>query len=752
LRDNSYLQFLNERQREAVLTTEGPLLILAGAGSGKTRTLTARIAYLLDERKAAPWEILAITFTNKAAGEMRDRVARAVGEDAAGRMWIYTFHACCVQLLRRHIDRLPGYTRSFSIYDADDSQTVFKQVLGELNLSEKYYPPRLAAAFVSHCKNKLQSPEEAAKDPAFSADRRAEPLVQVYKRYEDKLRAANALDFDDLLIRCLELFVECPDVLRRYQERFRYIHVDEYQDTNLVQYEWVKALTGVYGNLCVVGDDDQSIYGWRGADIRNILDFEKDFPSAKVIRLEQNYRSTQRILDAANAVISHNRGRKEKSLWSDLGTGEFLEYKACDTDREEAEFICEKIRAWVKDGGHYQDCAVLYRMNSQSRSLEEMMMAHGVPYKMVGGTRFYDRREVKDLTAYLRLILNPRDDICLRRILNVPRRGIGAVTETKLADAAGRAGLSIGEFLVDREAVAAIVPRAAQTLASFQELLEGFREELAKTPLQQFVLRVLQDTGLQEQYVREGTEEAQARIENLGEYLSAVEQYARAAAESATLEGFLEQVALVSDLDQADLAGDAVTLMTVHSAKGLEFPVVFLAGMEEGIFPHSRAIGEADQVEEERRLCYVAITRAMRRLYITSAYARILFGSTQNNPTSRFLREIPDGLLTEKPRERAGRAYHFGDEDGGYEGSFARPLPKKTPSDPVAFAGSSFGAKPEKKASGGYAVGERVNHPSFGTGTVVQVSGDAGMRILTIAFEGKGVKKLSEAMAPLSRA
>jgi len=739
---------LNPQQREAVTHGDGPLLIFAGAGTGKTRVLTRRIAHLMRERGVDPWAILAVTFTNKAAREMRERMISLIGE-SAGDAWVMTFHACCARILRRDIEKL-GYKRSFSIYDDDDQKTLIRRILSELNMDEKLYPVQSVRGAISDAKNKLQTPAEWLE--SAGNDFKSQKIAEVYKQYEKRLKENSALDFDDLLIKTLELFAQHPPVLDYYKQKFRYILVDEYQDTNRAQYELIRLLGYSHRNVCVVGDDDQSIYGWRGADIRNILDFEKDFPSAKVIRLEQNYRSTQRILDAANAVISHNRGRKEKSLWSDLGTGEFLEYKACDTDREEAEFICEKIRAWVKDGGHYQDCAVLYRMNSQSRSLEEMMMAHGVPYKMVGGTRFYDRREVKDLTAYLRLILNPRDDICLRRILNVPRRGIGAVTETKLADAAGRAGLSIGEFLVDREAVAAIVPRAAQTLASFQELLEGFREELAKTPLQQFVLRVLQDTGLQEQYVREGTEEAQARIENLGEYLSAVEQYARAAAESATLEGFLEQVALVSDLDQADLAGDAVTLMTVHSAKGLEFPVVFLAGMEEGIFPHSRAIGEADQVEEERRLCYVAITRAMRRLYITSAYARILFGNTQNNPTSRFLREIPDGLLTEKPRERAGRAYHFGDEDGGYEGSFARPLPKKTPSDPVAFAGSSFGAKPEKKASGGYAVGERVNHPSFGTGTVVQVSGDAGMRILTIAFEGKGVKKLSEAMAPLSRA
>jgi len=761
----AYLERLNDRQRQAALQTDGAVLILAGAGSGKTSTLTARIAYLIDEGLAAPWEILAITFTNKAAGEMRSRVAAAVGEERASRMWIYTFHACCVQLLRRHIDRLPGYTRSFSIYDDDDTQSVIKQILSRMNLSEKVYAPRMVSSVISNWKNKLLSPQEAAGDATIMGDRRMEPLVDIYKAYEAALKAANALDFDDLLIRCLELFVECPDILAQYQQRFRYIHVDEYQDTNMVQYEWVKALSGGWGNLCVVGDDDQSIYGWRGADIRNILDFEKDFRNATVIRLEQNYRSTQRILDAANAVISHNLGRKQKSLWSDLGEGELIRYAACDSDRAEAQTICGKIRAWVQEGGRYSDCAILYRTNSLSRVLEEGLMGYGIPYQMVGGTRFYDRREIKDLTAYLRLILNPKDDICLRRIINVPKRGIGAVSVTRMGEYAAAAGISIGEWLADRQEVARVLPRAAAALDGFQSLLEELRDLQETLDLTRFVQTVLDKSGLQEQYLKEADDEAQGRLENLGEYLSAVQQYA-SAGEGATLEGFLEQVALVSDLDTTDMDHDSVTLMTVHAAKGLEFPVVFLAGMEENLFPHFRAVNEGeDQIEEERRLCYVAITRAMKQLHISSAAMRMTFGMTQHNGVSRFLREIPESLLDEpvrRPNRYAGSSWETDDEE--YSPVVrrntpvqTRPKPGKSTSDTISFAGSSMGQAAKKPAStakpkDGFRVGDRVSHPSFGIGTVVQVSGDPGRHILSVAFEGKGIKKLSEAMAPLKRA
>ena len=738
--NRTILDKLNDEQRKAVLATEGPLLILAGAGSGKTRTLTARIAHLIDQG-VSPYEILAITFTNKAAGEMRTRIEDLVGE-AAQRMWIYTFHAMCVQILRRNLDRLPGYTRWFSIYDDDDSQTVIKACLKELGMNDQYYKPRSMLAFISDCKNQLKSPEEAAKGMQ-GRDQRADQLVALYKLYEEKVRAANALDFDDILVRTLELFVECPDVLGYYQNRFRYIHVDEYQDTNMVQYELVRALAGIHGNLCVVGDDDQSIYGWRGADIRNILEFEKDFANAQVIRLEQNYRSTSTILDAANAVIAHNVGRKEKTLWSERGQGEALRYYQAPGDREEAAYICRTIQELLS---RYtlSDMAVLYRTNAQSRVLEETLMRSRIAYRMVGGLRYYDRKEVKDLTAYLRLIINSSDDVSFARIVNVPRRGIGEATVTAVRQAAARDGRGIMDFICDSEAVAAVASRAAKKLKDFGELIAEMKTQAGDMSPVEFVKLVLDRSGYEQMLTDEDTDEARGRLENLGEYLSAVEQY-MATAEAPNLEDFLQNVALASDWDKTEGQERAITLMTMHSAKGLEYPVVFVIGMEEGLFPHQRALIDMDQMEEERRLCYVAITRAKDLLFLTSATQRMLFGTTQYNAPSRFLREIPGRLiqqegLGETPKESRKPA-----------------KPQSKPAAPGGLRGGGLGggvsSMKRPQAAGGERLspGDKVLHPTFGEGTIIAAEGPAGRRNVTVAFAGKGIKLLNEAFAPMKK-
>ena len=731
---------LNPQQLQAVRTTRGPLLVLAGAGSGKTRTLTSRIAYLIREQGVDPRHILAITFTNKAAKEMRERLRGLVG-DVVDSMDVATFHAECVKILRRNIEHLPGYTRWFSIYDEDDTRAVIKQCLTALNMSDTYYPPRSMLAFISSCKNQLKSPEEAAAAMA-NRDQNAAMMCKLYHAYEEKLHAANALDFDDLLIRTLELFVQCPDVLGYYQSRFQYIHVDEYQDTNGVQYQLVKILAAAWGNLCVVGDDDQSIYAWRGADIRNILDFEKDFPGATVIRLEQNYRSTVRILDAANAVIAHNLGRKQKRLWSDRGEGELVVSREAHTDREEAQYVTATIASLL---GEYSlgEIAILYRMNSQSRVLEEALMQAGFAYRMVGGTRFYDRKEIRDLTAYLRLIANPSDDVSFARVLNVPRRGIGETTLATLRSRGEEERRSMMSLLEDADALNQWVPRAAGKLRAFAGMLGGLVEAREGLSLSQWVDQVAHDTGLWDLYALDESDEAQGRMENLGDYISAVRQFELDHPE-ATLEDFLEHVALQSDLDRLDENG-GVTLMTIHSAKGLEFPVVFVVGMEEGIFPHQRALIDPTmtQMEEERRLCYVAITRAMRRLYLTHCHQRMIFGSVQYNPPSRFLGEIPPELLEvqgapELPREEP-RAWG---------------RPAKPPRPPINLGGPVIkpaASAAKKEPVEGLGPGTRVEHPTFGVGTVISAAGMPGRRTLTIAFEGKGVKNLSEAMAPLKR-
>ena len=589
------LNDLNPMQRRAAETLEGPVLILAGAGSGKTRTLTYRVANLLEHGVKA-WHILALTFTNKAAREMRERIERLAGADA-GEAWIGTFHSICCRILRRDIEKL-GYERSFTIYDDDDQQRVIKAVLKELDIDEKFLPPKAVSADISDAKNRLLSPDEWLQKRG--GDYRSQKTHDVMTRYEQRLRAANALDFDDLLVKTLQLFVEHPPVLEYYQGRFQYVHVDEYQDTNYAQYQLVRLITRESRNLCVVGDDDQSIYGWRGADIRNILDFEKDFPDTTVIKLEQNYRSTANILDAANQIIAHNEGRKEKELWTEDGEGEKITLYAAADERDEAAWICQRIRQLQRGGTPYGSIAILYRMHALSRVLEETLMRAGIPYHVYGGTRFYDRREVRDVLAYLRLIQNPADDISLSRIINVPKRAIGDSTVEQLTQYARQNDMSL------YAAVAAppdtLASRARKSVNDFSSLIVSLLLAKETLPLSEFVQKVIDDSGLIAQYQKEENEENQARIENIREFMGAVTEFEQKS-EDKSLFAFLENVALVTELDNQDSAPSFVTMMTLHSAKGLEYDAVFMSGMEEGIFPSARAMQEDNRVEEERRLC-----------------------------------------------------------------------------------------------------------------------------------------------------
>ena len=647
------LNDLNPMQRRAAETLEGPVLILAGAGSGKTRTLTYRVANLLEHGVKA-WHILALTFTNKAAREMRERIERLAGADA-GEAWIGTFHSICCRILRRDIEKL-GYERSFTIYDDDDQQRVIKAVLKELDIDEKFLPPKAVSTDISDAKNRLLSPDEWLQKRG--GDYRSQKTHDVMTRYEQRLRAANALDFDDLLVKTLQLFVEHPPVLEYYQSRFQYVHVDEYQDTNYAQYQLVSLITRKSRNLCVVGDDDQSIYGWRGADIRNILDFEKDFPDATVIKLEQNYRSTANILDAANQIIAHNEGRKEKELWTEDGEGEKITLYAAADERDEAAWICQRIRQLQRGGTPYGSIAILYRMHALSRVLEETLMRAGIPYHVYGGTRFYDRREVRDVLAYLRVIQNPADDISLSRIINVPKRAIGDSTVEQLTQYARQNDMSL------YAAVAAppdtLASRARKSVNDFSSLIVSLLLAKETLPLSEFVQKVIDDSGLIAQYQKEENEENQARIENIREFMGAVTEFEQKS-EDKSLFAFLENVALVTELDNQDSAPSFVTMMTLHSAKGLEYDAVFMSGMEEGIFPSARAMQEDNRVEEERRLCYVGVTRARKLLHLSYARRRMLFNQMQFNAPSCFLQEIPKRLIREEQSSAAQSAsYGYG--------------------------------------------------------------------------------------------
>ena len=635
------LNDLNPMQRQAAEQLEGPVLILAGAGSGKTRTLTYRVANLLEHGVPA-WHILALTFTNKAAREMRARIERLAGASAE-EAWIGTFHSVCCRILRRDIEKL-GYERSFTIYDEDDQLRVLKGVLKELDIDEKSLPPKTLSAAISDAKNRLMTPDEWLR--SGHGDYRSQKIHDAMVRYEQRLKSANALDFDDLLMKTLQLFLDHPPVLEYYQQRFQYVHVDEYQDTNYAQYQLVRLLTRESRNLCVVGDDDQSIYGWRGADIRNILDFEKDYPDAAVIKLEQNYRSTANILDAANQIIAHNEGRKEKELWTEGGEGEKIVLCSAGDEREEAAWIADRIRTLSRQGTPYGQIAVLYRMHALSRVLEETMMRAAIPYRVYGGTRFYDRKEVRDVLAYLRVIENPADDVSLQRIINVPKRAIGDGTVDALLSFARQNGMPLYSAVVAPPDT--LSARARSSVEAFSRMMSRLLMDKETLPLSRFVQKVIDDTGLIDQYQKEpDDEENQARIENIREFLGAVTEFEQKN-EDKSLFAFLENVALVTDLDNQEDVPNFVTMMTLHSAKGLEYDAVFLSGLEEGIFPSARAMQEDDRIEEERRLCYVGVTRARRQLFLSFARRRFLFNQMQFNPPSCFLREIPKRLLREE--------------------------------------------------------------------------------------------------------
>ena len=734
---------LNAEQREAVFHTEGPLLILAGAGSGKTRVLTHRIAYLIEEKGINPWNILAITFTNKAAGEMRERVDDIVGFGSES-IWVSTFHSTCVRILRRHIDRL-GYDNNFTIYDSDDQKTLMKDVCKLLQIDTKTYRERTILSAISSAKDEMVTPEEYELN-AYG-DFSKKKIAEAYKEYERQLKANNALDFDDLLVKTVQLFQTQPEILEYYQDRFRYIMVDEYQDNNTVQFKLISLLAAKYKNLCVVGDDDQSIYKFRGANIQNILSFEKEFEDTKVIKLEQNYRSTSTILDAANAVIKNNVGRKAKSLWTENGEGEKIQFRQFDTAYDEAEYIVGDIRERVDNGkAAYCDHAVLYRTNAQSRLFEEKMITANIPYKIVGGVNFYARKEIKDLLAYLKTIDNGKDDLAVRRIINVPKRGIGLTTVNRITEAAQQRGISFYEALCSADLVPGL-GRSISKLESFAAMIEYFRKEAEHLSITELMEEILTETGYVEELKAEGEEEAEARLQNIDEFLNKIAAYEESCEEELpTLSGFLEEVALVADIDSLDEESDYVVLMTLHSAKGLEFPYVYLAGMEDGIFPSYMTITADDptEIEEERRLCYVGITRAKKELAMTCARRRMIRGETQYNKMSRFLKEVPPQLLStgkivEKEELELPKQNSYVQAKQSFQ---AKPF---MISKPV----QQFGVKSGEGLS--YGVGDRVRHMKFGEGTVTAITEGGRDYEVSVDFDSAGTKKMFASFAKLQK-
>ena len=750
---------LNEPQREAVRHTDGPLLILAGAGSGKTRVLTHRIAYLIEELGVNPWNILAITFTNKAAGEMRQRVDNLVGFGSES-IWVSTFHSMCVRILRRFIDRL-GYDSRFTIYDTDDQKTLMKAVCKKVDIDTKQFKERMLLSVISSAKNEMILPEEFELNAG--GDFAQLKIAKVYREYEAQLKANNALDFDDLLVKTVQLLQTQPDVRENYQERFRYIMVDEYQDTNTVQFKLVSLLAGKYRNLCVVGDDDQSIYKFRGANIRNILDFEKEYPDAKVIKLEQNYRSTGNILNAANGVISNNKGRKDKTLWTANGEGEKISLRQFDTAYDEAEFIAEDIKKEVRDGASYNDNAVLYRTNAQSRLLEEKFIAMNIPYKIVGGINFYARREIKDILAYLKTVDNGQDDLSVRRIINVPKRGIGLTTINRIQESADERGISFYEALLAPEMIPG-AGRSASKLDSFAALIEYFKGQAEKESLTDLLNEILDMTGYTQNLEADDEIDAESRLQNIEELLNkaaAYEEDCEDRGEKATLSGFLEEVALVADIDSLEEDQDYVVLMTLHSAKGLEFPHVYLAGMEDGLFPSYMTItgDDPEELEEERRLCYVGITRAEQQLTLTCARKRMVRGETQYNKISRFVSEIPPELLDTGSRKRT----YFSEDDGTDGTTAAGNLFSggKTVSDGSSRSKAYASKKPytvltkgsqlraQKSDSLAYGVGDRVRHVKFGEGTVLDIKEGGRDFEVTVEFDTAGVRKMFAMFAKL---
>lgn len=718
------LTALNEAQKKAVTYGDGPLLILAGAGSGKTRTLTTRIAYLVKEKGVDPYHILAITFTNKAAREMRERIAATVPEQAQD-LWVCTFHAACLRILRRQAG-FAGYTPNFVIYDADDQKTVLRECLKELNLDDKKYTPPAMAAAISQAKNMLYDPSQLEKK---SYDYYSRVICKVYNLYQNKLQQNNALDFDDLLIQTVRLLQNNPHVLDYYQDRFRYIMVDEYQDTNHAQYVLVNLLAQKNRNLCVVGDPDQGIYGWRGADIQNILSFEKDYPDAEIIVLEQNYRSTRAILESANEIISNNRDRKKKNLWTAGPEGDPIMLFTARNEHAEANFVVDRITRWhIEQKRSYSDIAVLYRTHALSRVLEEKFLAAGIPYTVVGGLRFYERKEIKDLLAYLRLLVNPGDRLSLRRVINEPKRGIGAASLNKILDRADELGLDPLTLLENGETIPGLTGKAAKSAYMLGRIMRELRERMSDLSVTRLVQMVLEETGYWQALEIENTVESRTRLENLQEFYSVTNEYDRHVG-TGNLEDFLAELSLVTDLDQYEEDSNQVTLMTLHSAKGLEFPVVFMVAMEEGIFPHSRSLENRHELEEERRLCYVGITRAMEQLYLSHCWERTLYGHTRSNEPSRFLHELPPGLLSKE--DRLDKSYRKMQQPDG------------------KFTGTGQAATPVKNIA--YKTGEVVKHRKWGEGKIIDVRGRGDNAELKIEFPGRGVKTLLARYAPLER-
>lgn len=739
---------LNAMQQEAVFHTEGPVLILAGAGSGKTRVLTHRIAYLIEEKGINPWNIMAITFTNKAAQEMRERVDQIVGFGSES-IWVSTFHSSCVRMLRRYIDRL-GYDNNFTIYDTDDQKTVIKEICKRLNIDTKQFKERTLMAAISSAKDELVSPAEYKLQASTASGYGAQTIARVYEAYQKQLRQNNALDFDDLIVKTVELFQSCPDVLDYYQERFRYIMVDEYQDTNTAQFKFVSLLAEKYKNLCVVGDDDQSIYKFRGANIGNILGYEKVFPQAKVIKLEQNYRSTQNILNAANEVIVNNTERKEKRLWTENEEGDKVHFRQFNNGFEEAEYVAGEIIQGRRNGKfQYKDCAVLYRTNAQSRLFEEKFLLANVPYKIVGGVNFYARKEIKDLLSYLKTIDNASDDLAVRRILNVPKRGIGLTSIGRVQDYADMMNLSFYDALRVVEEVPSI-GRAAGKINDFVSFIQGLKSKAEAYTVRETLEEVIELTGYVKELEAEKTEEAQARIENIDELISKTESFQEAmeeAGQPATLSAFLEEIALVADIDSVDPDQDYVLLMTLHSAKGLEFPNVFIVGMEDGVFPGYASIwsGDPSDIEEERRLCYVGITRAMKELTLTCAKQRMIRGETQYNRVSRFVREVPRELvdLGHTIQEKKPRVDDIVSPKSAYAQMKMNFQAKST------LQKKDFTVK--KADSLDYGEGDTVRHVKFGVGIVKNIADGGRDYEVTVDFDKVGVKKMFAGFAKLKK-
>lgn len=749
---NVFLKGMNPKQAEAVQATEGPLLIMAGAGSGKTRVLTHRIAYLIEEKEVNPWNILAITFTNKAAREMKERVSGLLGAGGED-VWISTFHSMCVRILRRDVDHI-GYSRNFTIIDSSEQLTLMKRVVKELNIDPKKYDPRSMLGAISNAKNELLTPEDYA---AMQGSFFEQLVAKCYDLYQKELRRNQCMDFDDLIMITIRLFKDNEEILNYYQRKFHYIHVDEYQDTNHAQYTLVNMLAAKFRNLCVVGDADQSIYGWRGADMQNILDFEKDYPDAQTILLEQNYRSTKTILAAANQVIANNTNRKAKNLWTENNDGEKITYYRGDSERDEGRFIVSEIQKQQREKKRkYGDFAVLYRTNAQSRVVEETLLKANIPYKMVGGHKFYDRKEIKDILAYLQVIANPADSLSFARIVNTPKRGIGQTSLERLREFADTHDFSLLEASLN-VALSPLSGKAAKELAEFGELIDGFNQMIPYLTVTELTKEVLAKSGYEEDLKRQNTLESQNRLENLEEFISVTQEFdktfaatqedeAEAAEDKLTI--FLNDLALISDVDSYEEEASEVTLMTLHAAKGLEFPVVFLVGLEEGVFPLSRALMEENELEEERRLAYVGITRAEEELFLTNALSRTLYGKTQYNRPSRFVKEIEEELLANKGN---AAPTGFGSSTGasGGSGTFS---PKTFKAEYKQAATRGVSSKQETAAAGeNWQVGDKVQHKKWGQGTVVRIGGSSKDVELDVAFPSQGIKRLLAAFAPIEK-